>query len=197
MAESRLPSAIKKIAWGYLFTFININLGIVDVLPDWLGFIMILTALPVIAQKEESVSLLKPLAIILTLWEIAEWAIALFGTSVNIPVIGIVIGIVRIYFDFQLITNLSGLAPEPERKSRLLKLRSFSVVFHTVTTLCAGLFAYFPEFAVYASFVLIIPQLILTVWLYVELFRLASAVKAEQSSSEDTGDNYPDFSDGE
>lgn len=197
MAENKLPSAIKKIAWGYLFTFLNINLATVDILPDWVGFIMILSALPVIAEKEESASLLKPLGIILTLWEFAEWATALFGVNINIPVIGIVIGIVRIYFDFQLITNLSALAPEAERKDRLLKLRSFSVVFHTVTTLCAGLFTYFPEFAVYAAFVLIIPQLILTVWLCAELFRLSGAIQTVQNNTENTSEEPLDFSDAE
>ena len=34
-SRSALSSAVGKIAWGYLFLHLHINLGALDILPDW------------------------------------------------------------------------------------------------------------------------------------------------------------------
>lgn len=37
--------AIGKISWGYLFIYISLNLGSVNIFPSWAGFLLIYLAL--------------------------------------------------------------------------------------------------------------------------------------------------------
>ena len=60
-----LCAAIKKIAFGYLLIHLHINLGTIDILPGWAGYLLILSAIPSISVDEESAKLLEPLAKIL------------------------------------------------------------------------------------------------------------------------------------
>ena len=62
-------AAVRIIAWAYLLLHLDLTFGTVNVLPDWAGYLLILDALPALAKEESSASLLKPLCIILALWE--------------------------------------------------------------------------------------------------------------------------------
>ncbi|MCD8142119.1 MAG: hypothetical protein LUD83_02380, partial [Clostridiales bacterium] len=77
--REKLAAAAKLTAWGYLLIRIDLNLGALDILPGWLGYLLILKGLPAFGEEEPSAKLLRPLGIVLTLWEGAGWLAALCG----------------------------------------------------------------------------------------------------------------------
>jgi len=156
MSEPRLQNQLEYLAykighigWGYIFMYLNVNLGTIDILPSWAGYLFILSALPVLSEYEKSAALLRNLAILLTGWAVLEWVMAIFGitsaagsmgTLINIA--ATIIGVVSIYFHFQMLTNLAEIAGQlglDERKERLLKLRTVNTILHTILAIFSSL----------------------------------------------------------
>ena len=132
METKTLSSAIKKIAISYILIYLHINISVIDILPDWLGYFLIVSVLPVLSQKERSAQLLKPFGIALGVWNIFEWVLKIAGIEWNLTIINIVFSIITIYFHFQLITNIATLDKKKKKKKRLLDLRTATVILHTV-----------------------------------------------------------------
>lgn len=57
----KLCNAIKKIAWGYILIHVNFSLNTLNILPDWAGYLLFLSAIPMIGEEDESTNLLMPL----------------------------------------------------------------------------------------------------------------------------------------
>jgi len=70
MNHQKLCSAVKSIAWGYILIHLHLNLGTIDILPDFAGYLLILGALPALGQPEPSALLLKPFCVGLVLWNL-------------------------------------------------------------------------------------------------------------------------------
>ena len=156
MSEPRLQNQLESLAykighigWGYIFMYLDVNLGTLDILPSWAGYLFILSALPVLSEYEKSAALLRNLAILLTGWAVLEWVMTIFGitsaagsmgTLINIA--ATIIGVVSIYFHFQMLTNLAEIAGQlglDERKERLLKLRTVNTILHTILAIFSSL----------------------------------------------------------
>ena len=156
MSEPRLQNQLEYLAykighigWGYIFMYLDVNLGTIDILPSWAGYLFILSALPVLSEYEKSAALLRNLAILLTGWAVLEWVMNIFGitsaagsmgTLINIA--ATIIGVVSIYFHFQMLTNLAEIAGQlglDERKERLLKLRTVNTILHTILAIFSSL----------------------------------------------------------
>ena len=75
---------MSRIAWSYLFAFFNLNLGSLNILPDWMAFALIYGALDLLAEEERELPLLKPFCILLGLWEGAGWLAQLFGLTLSL-----------------------------------------------------------------------------------------------------------------
>ncbi len=132
----KLTGAVKQIAWGYVLLHVDLNLGTINVLPAWLGYVLILSALPVLAMEEESAALLRPLNILLALWEGILWLTAILGISFNSYVPEVLEAALSLYFHFQLLTNLADMAEKYgcfEQKSLLL-LRTVRTILITILT---------------------------------------------------------------
>lgn len=41
--QNVLYCGVSRIAWSYLFAFFNLNLGSLNILPDWMAFALILS----------------------------------------------------------------------------------------------------------------------------------------------------------
>lgn len=177
MNNKPLSSVIKSIVLGYVLIYFHINLGTIDILPDWAGYLLIVSALPFLAEKEKSAMLLKPLGIILALWKLVVWISAIMGMSIDVYIINVIISILSIYLNFQLITNIAALPIEASRKKRLLSLRSATVIIHTLTAILLA----FPEIS-QAAIVSAVFQVVMCVWIVIELGRLATALKEEEDT---------------
>jgi len=181
--------ALTNIAWGYVLLHLNINLGTLNILPNWGGYLLFLSALPVLATEEPSALLLRPFGWILALWEGLLWLTVLFGASVNLPIVEIIIGIVSLYFHFQLLTNLAELAfrhvPISEDTSlpldrRLRRLRTVRTVL--ITILLLPLPRTLLEWAPFAV-VLVLANLIVALRILFTLFELRRAFIPENGDT--------------
>lgn len=188
MNDKPISSVIKSIAIGYILIYVHLNIGTLDILPDFLGYFIIVRALPHIAQKEKSAMLIKTPGIILAVWNIVESVVTLAGGELDFYIINVIVSILSIYFNFQLITNIAEFATEAKRKKRLLTLRSGLVIFHTVTIILILI----PSIRTVAI-VTAIAQLVMLIWICIELFQLASAIKKEEQEMA-IQENKEDFS---
>ena len=191
METNTLSSAIKKVAISYVLIYLHINISVIDILPDWLGYFLIVSVLPVLSQKEKSAQLLKPFGIALGVWNIVEWLLKIAGDELNLYVISLVFSIITIYFHFQLITNIAALDIEETKRKRLLNLRTATVILHTVlriSVLLPSVISVDNEIYSYIMMFLLIPQLIICFWISVELFSISKTIK-ENELSENTDTN--------
>ncbi|MDO4552592.1 MAG: hypothetical protein Q4C22_03555 [Bacillota bacterium] len=133
----QLADAAKTVALAYLVLQLDVNLGSLNILPNWLAYLLMVNVLPVLGKREPTALLLRPLGIFLGLWEGLLWVGALFSLDINVYAFPVVAAAAGLYFHFQLLTNLAGLAEGcgcPERK-RILRLRSVFVITLTLFAL--------------------------------------------------------------
>ena len=143
MEQNKLCNAVKRIGLAYLFIHIHINIGTIDILPDWLGYLWIFNALLVITEEIPTAKLLRPLGMVLTIWTFISWLLAVFGMDLEIilgylgPIEDVLGTVIHLYFHFQLLTDLARLATKYQCPSDrvLLTLRTIRTVIHTVFAL--------------------------------------------------------------
>lgn len=167
MGRQRLADGVKLIAFGYLFLHLNLNLGTLNVLPNWVGYLLILRALPALGEYEPSALLLRPLGILLALWEGFLWGMALLGSSQDDSLFTVIAAVIALYFHFQLLTNLADSAKQfgcPER-SRILTLRTVRTVLITLLALPVS----WADYQVLTTGIAIV-FVIVAVWICVVLF---------------------------
>ena len=189
METKTLSSAIKKVAISYILIYLHINISVIDILPDWLGYFLIVSVLPILSQKEKSAQLLKPFGIAIGVWNILEWVLKIAGAELNLSVISLVFSIITIYFHFQLITNIANLDIEEPKKKRLLNLRTATVILHTVLTFSLFIPTVIDvdnEIYTYILMIMLIPQLIICFWISGELFKLSKTLKEKEIESPET-----------
>ena len=193
METKTLSSAIKKIAISYILIYLHINISVIDILPDWLGYFLIVSVLPVLSQKEKSAQLLKPFGIAIGIWNIFEDVLKIAGDELNLTVISLVFSIITIYFHFQLITNVANLDIEEPTKKRLLNLRTATVILHTVLTFSLFIPTVIDvdnEIYTYILMIMLIPQLIICFWISGELFKISKVMKEKENEiPEETEEN--------
>lgn len=134
MSNHELSQAVKRIAWGYILIHVHFNIGTLDLLPDWLAYVLFLGALPEVAKTSPSAGLLRPLAILLACWEGTVW---LLGNSWVPGVVSVIVNIISLYFHFQLLTELALLARvySCPQEGSILKLRTVRTVLLTLMAL--------------------------------------------------------------
>lgn len=132
-----LCRAIKNIAWGYILIHLHINIGALDLLPDWCGYLLFLGALSVLGQSEPSAHLLKPLGILLTVWNGIFWILKCFGVSSIGYIPDLIATVISLYFHFQLLTNIAAVAREKEcpQEGSILTLRTVRTILITLFAL--------------------------------------------------------------
>lgn len=175
--RTQLAGAVKRIAWGYVLMHVNFNLGTMDILPDWAGYLLILSVLPVLAAEEEAAKLLKPFGVILTVWEVLVWVVNLLGVqNWDWGWLSIVETVVSLYFHFQLLTNLAAVSEKygcPETK-RILTLRTVQTLLTTVLALPLP----WEEYEALALLLLVV-SLVVVIWICRVLFSLRRSLQQE------------------
>lgn len=129
--------AIKRIAYGYIICFFDINIGTLNLLPDWLGILMIYQSLTPISKYDKSVKLLDSTIMIIFIYEAFNWLLTIFTLEINIYVINVIFRIISLYFHFQLITNIADIAREHHynKYKTLLISRTLKAVSITISAL--------------------------------------------------------------
>lgn len=151
--RQKLYDGISKAAWGYLFIYFNINLGTVNILPTFVGYLLFHSAIKYLGDEEKELDLLNTLIGILTLWHIVSW----FGDMISLdpgellPIADIIISVINIYFHFQLLTNLASIASKYQREGdeldkRILNCRTFQTVMLTAVIILLYLTKWLNDF---------------------------------------------------
>lgn len=180
MEREKLAGAAKQIAWGYVLLLVDIKLATLNILPNWLGYVLMLSALPILGESEPSALLLRPLGILLAILEGVNWALTIFGVSFDSTVLSIIAAAVSLYFHFQLLTNLAELAERhncPEQR-RILHLR-------TVRTLLITVFSLPIPWTQYQGLTtgIAVINLIVALWICSVLFSLRRSLEADAQAA--------------
>lgn len=131
--RNKLAEAIRKVAWGYVLLHLNITIGAINILPNWLGHLLFLRALPALAEEEPSARLLRPIITALGIWEAVLWLSPL-TISLQLPVFELIASVLLLYMHFQLLTNLSQIAGKYNcpQESKILRLRTVQTILTTL-----------------------------------------------------------------
>lgn len=133
--KEQLSRALRKIFWAYIFLYFDINLGTIDILPAWIGYVFFYQAIrDAIEAEEESAKLLKPICFVLSIYRLIDWFVIMFGIEMDILIITELFAVIALYFHFQLLTNLANIAHKYECpvENTLLALRTVHTVLLTI-----------------------------------------------------------------
>lgn len=188
----KLYTGIGRAAWGYFFIYFDINLNTVSILPSFIGYLLFLSAINHLCDEERELNLLRTLGIILTVWHIASWFASFGAIKLDgmLPAVDIIIGVVNIYFHFQLLTNLASIAAkyqseDHEFDAKLLRYRTMQTVMLTAVIILGYLAKWQTELVTVISVGMIIVYLIVAILLMKTLFDLRRDISID-SDSDDT-----------
>ena len=143
MEQNKLCEAVKLVARSYLFIYVHIMIGGWDLLPNWLGYFWILSAIPLLAEAVRSTALLKPLGIVLVMYTFLHWVMKALGLTAYmnsiyiLPLLETVCSVISIYFHFQLLTDLADLAAMYlcASEKTIRRLRTVCTLINTIVAL--------------------------------------------------------------
>lgn len=183
----KLYSGISKVAWGYVFLYFDINLGSVDILPAFVGYLLFLTAIDRLNHAERELSLLRTMGMLLAAWHGGKWLLSWFGV---VPegvwqFVDILIAVVNLYFHFQLLTNLASVAAKYQKEGcrqdeKLLRYRTIQTVVLTAMEMVLQISSLLSESWVYLAFPLMIVYIIVGICLIRALFVLRNCLATEE-----------------
>lgn len=143
MEREKLYTALSRVAWAYVFIYINFNLGTLNVLPPWVGYALILSALPLLKEERRDLPLLRPLGELLLVWDFCGWLL-LFLSEITLEshflFWDLLLVAANLYFHFQLFTDLAAIAARYQGEGdaidkSLLTCRTWVALITTVTQL--------------------------------------------------------------
>lgn len=108
MECKKMAHAIGLIAWGYLFLYFNLNLGSLNLIPSWVGYLLMGKAIKELKGVSPAMGLLGPLCILLAALELWFWALTLIGINSQhylLQLLSLLLAVAALYFHFQLLTN--------------------------------------------------------------------------------------------
>lgn len=123
MNHAGIRSALSRIAWAYLLIHLHFRLNNLDLLPDWAGYLLIFSAIGLLAGELRDLPLLRPFCILLGAVSGVDWlSFLLTGAEFTgrFFLLSALITCVALYFHFQLLTDLAALADRAVRGGRPL-----------------------------------------------------------------------------
>ena len=103
-----LNKSISKFLWAYVFILFNISIGPADVLPDFIGYILMAAGIFALSKELGHSPLLKILSIIMSVWSAIFWGLNVFSVSSDaLTYVSSSAGAVDIVLNFLLLTDLS------------------------------------------------------------------------------------------
>lgn len=191
----KLYTGIGRAAWGYFFIYFDINLNTVSILPSFIGYLLFLSAINYLCDEERELNLIRMLGMILTVWHIASWLASWGAVDLDgmLQVIDIIIGVVNIYFHFQLLTNLASIATKYQSEghefdAKLLHYRTMQTVMLTAVIVLGYLVKWQAELVTFVSVGIIIVYLIVAILLMKALFDLRRCLRMDNDSDEEDSD---------
>ena len=175
--------------------YFDFNINTVSILPSFIGYLLFLSAINYLCDEERELNLLRTLVTILTMWHIASWLASWAAIDLDgmLQVVDIIIGVVNIYFHFQLLTNLASIATkyqsaDDELDAKLLRYRTLQTVMLTAVIIVGYLAKWLPELVTVVSIGMIIIYLIVGILLMKALFDLRRSISSDSDSDDADAD---------
>ncbi len=179
-----LYTGLSHAAWGYFFLNFDVNFGTVSVIPRFVGFLLLLSAIGKLSGERRDLALLRPLGILLAGWSGLDWLLSWGGGDVggHILFLDLLVSAARLYFEFQLLTDLAAIAEtyQPEESDldrRIRRHRTEDMVLVTLLSLLVFLpQAEWRDWLVLALAVLVCVVSLMIMW---NLFQLRRCLREE------------------
>ena len=112
--SNQLHDGLSQAAWGYFFVTFDFNLGTVSILPRFVGFLLLLSAIGKLSGLRRDLALLRPLCTLLACYSFGDWFLSWSGRDIDgiIPFLDLVVAVAMLYFHFQFLTDMAALAQE-------------------------------------------------------------------------------------
>lgn len=104
--RNEYSKAIRQVAWSLLITTFHLTIAGFDLLPAWMGYIMVYRALDPISRYQPTAKLLKPFAMVLIIDSAIFWFLKPMGITGGIYVLNLIAAVIYIYLHFQLLTDI-------------------------------------------------------------------------------------------
>lgn len=147
MNNQNIRHALSRIAWAYLLILLNFRINDLDLLPNWAGYLLIFLAIGQLSGELRNLPLLKPFCILLGIAAGVDWlALPLSGAELTgrFFLLSALVACVALYFHFQLLTDLAGLAGRREEAGPLARRLRICRNVEAVTRVLALLLAWLP-----------------------------------------------------
>ena len=136
--RENIDRGLSQAAWGYFFLNFNLNINHVNVLPQFVGYLLFPSAIGKLSGERRDLNLLWPLAVVLGVWAALDWPLSWFGLSVSghILFLDLLISVAGLYFQFQFLTDMAALAEryQPQGNDLDQRLRRRRTVYIVLVT---------------------------------------------------------------
>ena len=141
-----LYRSLSRAAWGYFFLNFDFNIGTVSLFPRFVGYILFFLAIETLAEERRDLRLLRPLCVLLAAWNGGDWLMSWGGGDIDghILFLDLLVAAAGLYFQFQLLTDLAGLAElhrpseDNDLDARLRRRRTAYIVLTTAVSLSSA-----------------------------------------------------------
>ena len=133
-----VADAASSLAWAYVILLLDLYLWRFNVLPNWLGMLIMADAIKKLAGEKSEIMLLHPLAVGIGVWQgVCSVVYVLLGVRLNWQAVEIVVMALALYLHFQLLTNVADIAAAHgfAHTKQILALRTVKTLLHTATVL--------------------------------------------------------------
>lgn len=138
---NQLYTGLSQAAWGYFFMTFDFNLNGVSVLPRFVGFYLLFSAIGKLSVERRDLNLLRPLCILLTGWSGMDWLLSWRGGGIegHVLFLDLLVTAVTLYFHFQFLTDMAALSQryQPEDDNLASRIRSRRTAYTLLVTAAA------------------------------------------------------------
>ena len=178
MRQEAYVKSLKNIRNAFLLMYFSINLGTIDILPAWLGYIFMYYSILDISKEEKTALLLKKLVTSLIVYNFMIWICKILNFNLDIHIIREIFMIISIYVDFQLMTHIIDISIRHQSKmtSKLRNVRNIHVILLTYLSLSV----YLTDF----SILIILNYIIMSICLIlvvIQIIYLNTYIKEEKN----------------
>lgn len=177
--HEKLYTGVSRAAWGYFFLYVDLKFGTVSILPGFVGMLLFLSAIELLKEERRDLAILRPFAVILTVWYVVDWMLSWGGISLEeqVAVPGLLIGVVYMYFQFQIMTDFAALAEkygtaEDTDSETILRLRTIQILLLTFMTAMEYMKDWLPDWWEPCAVIVMILMVIIGFCLMMEMFSL-------------------------
>jgi len=180
-----LYRGLSHAAWGYFFVTFDFKLNSVSVLPQFVGFLLLLSAINKLSGVRRDLALLRPLCVLLAVWNFGDWFLSWGGGDLDgrFLFLDLLVGAAGLYFHFQFLTDMAALAErfKPEGSDldqRLLRRRTAYTLISTVGALGGELAGLYPwEGWAWVMFPLAAVGCVVALMIMTDLFHLRGCLR--------------------